>query len=101
MGDYTQRFRDTLPSSGNSGEWTCFRENNADDKGLSNSLYAEPSMLRYIRENFNYKNAVIVSPDAGGAKRYYLLPLASLMKLLVNIHIVLLLLPTASTSISL
>lgn len=34
-----------------------------------NSLYGEPSMLRYIRENFNYKNAVIVSPDAGGAKR--------------------------------
>ncbi|KAL0632141.1 ribose phosphate diphosphokinase subunit prs4 [Maublancomyces gigas] len=36
------------------------------------NLYAEPSMLRYIRENFNYKNAVIVSPDAGGAKRYNL-----------------------------
>ncbi|RPA78702.1 ribose-phosphate pyrophosphokinase [Ascobolus immersus RN42] len=32
-------------------------------------LYAEPSMLRYIRENFDYKNAIIVSPDAGGAKR--------------------------------
>ncbi|KAF8477032.1 phosphoribosyltransferase-like protein [Kalaharituber pfeilii] len=32
-------------------------------------LYAEPSMLRYIRENFDWKNAVIVSPDAGGAKR--------------------------------
>ena len=27
-------------------------------------------MLRYIRENFDWKNAVIVSPDAGGAKRY-------------------------------
>ena len=26
-------------------------------------------MLRYIRENFDIKNAVIVSPDAGGAKR--------------------------------
>jgi len=26
-------------------------------------------MLRYIRENFDVKNAVIVSPDAGGAKR--------------------------------
>ena len=34
------------------------------------NLYAEPSALRYIRENFNYKNAVIVSPDAGGAKRH-------------------------------
>jgi len=33
------------------------------------NLYAEPSMLRYIRENFDVSNAVIVSPDAGGAKR--------------------------------
>ncbi|KAL7268343.1 ribose phosphate diphosphokinase subunit prs4 [Rhizina undulata] len=33
------------------------------------NLYAEPSTLRYIRENFDYKNSVIVSPDAGGAKR--------------------------------
>src|SRR4051794_1944871 len=33
------------------------------------SLYAEPLTLRYIRENFDYKNAIIVSPDAGGAKR--------------------------------
>ncbi|CAZ83523.1 unnamed protein product [Tuber melanosporum] len=33
------------------------------------NLYAEPSMLQYIRENFDYRNAVIVSPDAGGAKR--------------------------------
>ncbi|KAI5810852.1 phosphoribosyltransferase-like protein [Pyronema omphalodes] len=33
------------------------------------NLYAEPLTLRYIRENFDYKNAVIVSPDAGGAKR--------------------------------
>ncbi|KAI5801583.1 phosphoribosyltransferase-like protein [Peziza echinospora] len=33
------------------------------------NLYAEPSMLRYIRENFDWRNAVIVSPDAGGAKR--------------------------------
>ncbi len=35
------------------------------------NLYAEPSTLRYIRENFDYRNAVIVSPDAGGAKRYF------------------------------
>lgn len=48
----------------------CGTRPKADDKGQLNSLYAEPSMLRYIRENFNYKNAVIVSPDAGGAKRY-------------------------------
>lgn len=34
------------------------------------NLYSEPSMLRYIRENIpNSHNAVIVSPDAGGAKR--------------------------------
>ncbi|KAF8537528.1 phosphoribosyltransferase-like protein [Trichophaea hybrida] len=33
------------------------------------NLYAEPSTLRWIRENINYRNAVIVSPDAGGAKR--------------------------------
>jgi ribose-phosphate pyrophosphokinase len=34
------------------------------------NLYAEPSMLKYIRQNIpNWKNAVIVSPDAGGAKR--------------------------------
>ncbi|KAG8906299.1 hypothetical protein FRC00_012707, partial [Tulasnella sp. 408] len=32
-------------------------------------LYAEPSMLWYIKENFSIKNVVIVSPDAGGAKR--------------------------------
>jgi ribose-phosphate pyrophosphokinase len=34
------------------------------------NLYAEPSMLKYIREKLDYTNAVIVSPDAGGAKRY-------------------------------
>jgi ribose-phosphate pyrophosphokinase len=33
------------------------------------NLYAEPSMLKYIREKLDYTNAVIVSPDAGGAKR--------------------------------
>lgn len=33
------------------------------------NLYAEPSTIRYIRENIDYKNAIIVSPDAGGAKR--------------------------------
>ncbi|EPX73640.1 ribose-phosphate pyrophosphokinase [Schizosaccharomyces octosporus yFS286] len=35
------------------------------------NLYAEPSVLRYIRENIdtNVNPAVIVSPDAGGAKR--------------------------------
>ncbi|ORZ38460.1 ribose-phosphate pyrophosphokinase [Catenaria anguillulae PL171] len=35
------------------------------------NLYAEPSSLKYIRDNIpDYKNkAIIVSPDAGGAKR--------------------------------
>jgi ribose-phosphate pyrophosphokinase len=34
------------------------------------NLFAEPCMLKYIRDNIpDYKNAVIVSPDAGGAKR--------------------------------
>jgi ribose-phosphate pyrophosphokinase len=34
------------------------------------NLYAEPAVLKYIRENIeNYEAAVVVSPDAGGAKR--------------------------------
>ncbi|KAL5615545.1 hypothetical protein BROUX41_005589 [Berkeleyomyces rouxiae] len=33
------------------------------------NLYAEPSVLRWIRENINVSDCVIVSPDAGGAKR--------------------------------
>jgi len=33
------------------------------------NLYAEPSVLRWIRENVDIENCVIVSPDAGGAKR--------------------------------
>ncbi|KAL8747410.1 MAG: hypothetical protein Q9190_000714 [Brigantiaea leucoxantha] len=33
------------------------------------NLYAEPSTLRWIRENLDVGRAVIVSPDAGGAKR--------------------------------
>ncbi len=33
------------------------------------NLYAEPAVLRYIKEEIDYKNSVIVSPDAGGAKR--------------------------------
>ncbi|EMD42105.1 hypothetical protein CERSUDRAFT_79712 [Gelatoporia subvermispora B] len=32
-------------------------------------LYAEPSATQYIRSNFNLSEIVIVSPDAGGAKR--------------------------------
>jgi ribose-phosphate pyrophosphokinase len=33
------------------------------------NLYAEPSTLRWIREHLPVKDCVIVSPDAGGAKR--------------------------------
>ncbi|KAJ3036050.1 hypothetical protein HDV00_003097 [Rhizophlyctis rosea] len=34
------------------------------------NLYAEPSTLKWIRDNVeDYENAIIVSPDAGGAKR--------------------------------
>jgi len=33
-------------------------------------LYAEPSAILYIRTNFNLEDVVIVSPDAGGAKRH-------------------------------
>ncbi|KAI0692757.1 phosphoribosyl pyrophosphokinase [Cytidiella melzeri] len=40
------------------------------DKVVSpRSLYAEPSVIQYIRNNFALDNVVIVSPDAGGAKR--------------------------------
>lgn len=33
------------------------------------NLYAEPSAILYIRTNFKLEDVVIVSPDAGGAKR--------------------------------
>jgi ribose-phosphate pyrophosphokinase len=33
------------------------------------NLYAEPSTLRWIRENLKVEDCVVVSPDAGGAKR--------------------------------
>ena len=33
------------------------------------NLYAEPTVLRYIRENLELSKIIIVSPDAGGAKR--------------------------------
>lgn len=35
------------------------------------NLYAEPAVLKWIKENIpEWKNCIIVSPDAGGAKRY-------------------------------
>lgn len=34
------------------------------------NLYGRPLLKRYIMQNIpNYKEAVIISPDAGGAKR--------------------------------
>lgn len=33
------------------------------------NLYAEPLVVRYIKEKVNYNEAIIISPDAGGAKR--------------------------------
>ncbi|KAI9741182.1 MAG: hypothetical protein M1834_002895 [Cirrosporium novae-zelandiae] len=33
------------------------------------NLFAEPSVLKWIRSNVDVENCVIVSPDAGGAKR--------------------------------
>lgn len=33
------------------------------------NLYAEPSVVRYIKESVDHEEAIIVSPDAGGAKR--------------------------------
>uniref|UniRef100_A0A671XIX9 ribose-phosphate diphosphokinase n=1 Tax=Sparus aurata TaxID=8175 RepID=A0A671XIX9_SPAAU len=44
------------------------------DKGFFDiavdNLYAEPAVLQWIRENIpEWKNCIIVSPDAGGAKR--------------------------------
>ncbi|KAH3681291.1 hypothetical protein WICPIJ_007752 [Wickerhamomyces pijperi] len=33
------------------------------------NLYAEPSVLEYLKHNIDLKNAIFVSPDAGGAKR--------------------------------
>lgn len=35
------------------------------------NLYAEPAVLKWIKENISeWKTCTIVSPDAGGAKRY-------------------------------
>ena len=35
------------------------------------NLYAEPAVIKWIKENIpEWRNAIVVSPDAGGAKRY-------------------------------
>ncbi|ETW87201.1 hypothetical protein HETIRDRAFT_306605 [Heterobasidion irregulare TC 32-1] len=39
------------------------------DVPVDKCLYAEPSAILYIRTHFDLSNVVIVSPDAGGAKR--------------------------------
>ncbi|KAJ3757373.1 phosphoribosyltransferase-like protein [Lentinula raphanica] len=39
------------------------------DVPVDKYLYAEPSAILYIRTHFNVPDVVIVSPDAGGAKR--------------------------------
>ncbi len=33
------------------------------------NLYSEPSVISYIKANLPYKESIIISPDAGGAKR--------------------------------
>ena len=43
------------------------------------NLYAEPSTLRWIKANLEVKQCVVVSPDAGGAKRYVSDSLPSLL----------------------
>ncbi|KAJ7880259.1 phosphoribosyltransferase-like protein [Mycena olivaceomarginata] len=40
-----------------------------DNVSALSALYAEPSVILYIRTHFNLEDIVIVSPDAGGAKR--------------------------------
>ena len=35
------------------------------------NLYAEPAVLKWIKDNIQeWRNGCIVSPDAGGAKRF-------------------------------
>lgn len=47
------------------------------------NLYAEPAVLKWIKDNIkDWKQCVIVSPDAGGAKRYD----SILKQLLAEIH---------------
>lgn len=40
------------------------------------NLYAEPAVLKWIKENIpEWRNCIIVSPDAGGAKRFLFFPI--------------------------
>jgi hypothetical protein len=37
------------------------------------NLFSQPLIMKYVREKIpDYQSAVLVSPDAGGAKRYVL-----------------------------
>lgn len=41
------------------------------------NLYAEPAVLKWIKENIaEWRNSIIVSPDAGGAKRCNIFPIS-------------------------
>lgn len=38
------------------------------------NLYAEPAVIKWIQKNISdWQNCCVVSPDAGGAKRYQLI----------------------------
>ncbi|KAL4243472.1 ribose-phosphate pyrophosphokinase family protein [Abortiporus biennis] len=51
-------------------KFSCHEKKNHDILRIwTQQLYAEPSAIQYIRANFDLSNLVIVSPDAGGAKR--------------------------------
>lgn len=51
-------------------KWKCRFFQGFFDIAVDN-LYAEPAVLKWIKENIpEWKNCIIVSPDAGGAKRW-------------------------------
>lgn len=48
------------------------------------NLFSHPLIIKWIQHKIpNYKDAVIVSPDAGGAKRYFITDLVQRL-LLIN-----------------
>jgi ribose-phosphate pyrophosphokinase len=50
------------------------------------NLYTEPSVVRYIKlEIRGWQNSIVVSPDAGGAKRYVIYPETSQVYVLIFI----------------
>lgn len=49
------------------------------------NLFAEPAVLKWIKENIvEWRNSIIVSPDAGGAKRYIIKKCKRLITTLIN-----------------